>query len=45
MRLAMRALVAYAWPVIIEVSAPAHARPPAESYGMPSAMSNAPMFA
>ncbi len=28
MRLAMRALVAYAWPVIIEVSAPAHARPP-----------------
>ena len=45
LRLAMRALVAYAWPVIIEVSAPAHARPPVESYGIPSAINNAPRLA
>ena len=34
-RAAVRALVAYAWPVISEVSAAAHARPATESYGRP----------
>ena len=33
MRPAVRALVAYAWPVISAVIAAAHARPPSESYG------------
>ena len=42
---AIRALVRYACPVISAVMAPAHARPPSESYGRPRAISSAPRFA
>ena len=42
---AIRALVRYACPVISAVIAPAHARPPSESYGSPRAISSAPRFA
>ncbi len=43
-RAAVVALVAYAWPVMSEVIAAAHARPATESYGRPSAISIAPRF-
>ena len=45
MRAAVRALVAYAWPVISDVMAAAHVRPSGESYGRPRAMSRAPRLA